>query len=114
MALPAGTSSFLVTGDSGTPRIVSTLAGWDRLVQAASADVRSWHIEERGRPFVYDQVVDLRADFDATVAFQKQRTPLCEVEEILSHWLRAELTRICAHPTETEPEAGWPCVGTSV
>ena len=79
MALPAGTSSFLVTGDSGTPRIVSTLAGWDRLVQAASADVRSWHIEERGRPFVYDQVqkifsVCAKDLFNGLQNYQKVRT----------------------------------------
>jgi len=37
---------------------------------------------------------------------------LREGEEVLSHGLRAELTRISVQPNEQEPEVGWPCVVT--
>eukprot|EP00966_Prymnesium_polylepis_P166774 3854973-Prymnesium_polylepis.1 len=118
-----GNASFSVQPSSdGTARqlqVVSTLPGWQRLVRAAASElgrsslhwdgVESWDIHERGRPFVYDLMVDRRADFDAAAAIEKAGRPLAEGDEVLSHGQRCELTRI-AVGEGAEPECGWPCV----
>ena len=120
-----GNASFSVQPSSdGTARqlqIVSTLPGWQRLVRSAASElgrsslhwdgVKSWDIYERGRPFVYDLLVDRRADFDEAAAIEHTGRPLAEGDEVLSHGQRCELTRIAVGNGE-EPECGWPCVLT--
>jgi hypothetical protein len=107
-------SSFTVQptgGKTSELQVVSTMAGWKRLVcAAASSGVQSWDVCERGQPFVFDLLVDRRADFDAA-AIENARRSLSEGDEVLSHGQRCELTRIVVG-TGAEPECGWPCVLT--
>ena len=109
-----GSSSFTVQptgGKASEMQIVSTAPGWERLVRAASSsNVQSWDIRERGRPFVFDLLVDRRADFDVAAAENVGRS-LSEGDKVLSHGQRCELTRIVVG-TGPEPECGWPCVLT--
>ena len=68
-----------------------------------------WGTRKGGRPYVFDQTIDRRRDFDA--ATDVQNMPLRAGDSVLSHGDSCELTRIVVGEGE-EPEDGWPCVLT--